>query len=180
MITELAESSLHVQAKYEAVITELAERGEKQAQMCATAELGDILAHSGDMAGAAAAWNDALDLFTGPYQVCCSGLACFFALKALGVVLPNTSAAWNDALDLFTGPYQVCCAQLARFFEFGALQSLGVHAVVSVGCSDCGQIVGNNGGVPQNLLIPQNVPSFGTDQIRALERAFVRVIVVHL
>lgn len=47
----------------------LKRRNEKGAMILATAELGDVHAHFGNWAGAAAAWSDALDALIGPYQV---------------------------------------------------------------------------------------------------------------
>ena len=62
-----------VQGQYEAVVSALRGSGEKLLQAQALNELGDVLAHAGQLEEALAAWSDALDLLCGPYQV---GAAC--------------------------------------------------------------------------------------------------------
>jgi hypothetical protein len=55
--------------------------GEKYEQSQALNELGDLLAHTGNLKDASAAWNDALDLVCGSYQVCFTNIA--FAMWCL-------------------------------------------------------------------------------------------------
>lgn len=58
-----------MQTKYTECITALRNVGEKEAQAQACNEVGDVWLHHGDLPAATTAWNDSLDLITGPYQV---------------------------------------------------------------------------------------------------------------
>lgn len=60
---------MRMQTKYTECITALRNVGEKEAQAQACNEVGDVWLHHGDLREATAAWNDSLDLITGPYQV---------------------------------------------------------------------------------------------------------------
>ncbi|MEW5312856.1 MAG: hypothetical protein WDW38_004457 [Sanguina aurantia] len=60
---------LRLPAEYVKVIEVLKKRGGRAHLVLATHELGDVHAHFGDWRGASVAWNDALDMLLGPYQV---------------------------------------------------------------------------------------------------------------
>ena len=65
----LALNGRRLQGLYQEALTALRSGGEKRAQAHAGAELGDVLASCGRLKEATGAWNDALDLLAGPYQV---------------------------------------------------------------------------------------------------------------